>query len=649
MGYNPIGELQPGVFAGLANLNSLLVRATRLETLPSGVFDELESLGQLNLADNALVSLPPDIFAGLANLWWLRLNGNRLSELPPGLFEATPDLEQLYASGNGMIRVREGVFSGHATLSRLDLSGNRISELAPRAFAEMAGLEELRLSNNRLSSLPPGMFAGLAGLRYVWLTINPGEPFPLHAELVRADTSDLLAPGPAKVVLRVPSGAPFAFRLPLSVQRGEGSGAVLAVEAGDTVSGAVEITAAGTEAVHASLGMAPRTPAGFEALRIAPGGSLALFAEADNRPPVIRAVIPEHRLQADGPSARVALAGHFDDPDGDSLVYEVESGDPDVVAGRVQGGTLWLDPGAVDTTEIVVRALDGEGLRAAQRFRTWVVPAPDPDAFNIELVFGPGFTEEAKAEIRRAADRWTEVVVGDLPDVPVDGHPPEWCSDAPLPRFAGVVDDLVIFMQMQIGETDVLGWASRCARREESGLAFFGAARYSDVFHSDRYTYTFYETALHEIGHVLGIGYWHTAGRDTDPYFPGPLAVAAFDAAGGENYAGGKVPVENRDALFGVSARRVHWRRSVMPDDVMAIGRGTLLTAITVQALADLGHEVDVGRADPYTLPMAVQGDAARVAADAEIAAAELFADDVIRGAVAVVDRNGRVVRIIRP
>ena len=650
LAYNPLGELPPEIFAGLTNLSSLALSRTDLAALPPGVFDDLTSLEGLYLDWNSLESLPRDAFTALSNLRVLNLRENELAELPPGLLQPTSRLEELWAGSNRLNHVSEGVFEGLSKLKTLDLNTNLIRGFSPRAFEGLSDLEGIRLETNRLDSLPPRLFAGLSSLEYVRLFGNPGVPFPVHVHLVRADTSDLLAPGPARVELRVPGGAPFAFRVPLSVQRGGASGGFLSVEVGDTLGRAVEVTPAGAGAVHVSLGAPPSPPEGFGEFRVVAGDPIALFAEAGNRTPVIRTVIPAHRLQVGGPAADLALDDYFGDPDGDSLVYEAESGDPGVAGARIEGGTLWLEPGAVDTTEIEVTATDPDGLRAVQSFRAWVVPAPDPGAFNIELIFGPGFTEEARAEIRRAAERWMEVVVGDLPDVPVDGTGPEYCTNrAPTPRLTGVVDDLLIYMHMRPGDRRALGSANQCSRREASGLTILGANWFSGVLHSPPYNYTFYATALHEIGHVLGIGYWEIEDRGTDPHFPGPLAIAAFDAAGGEGYAGAKVPVEDQGTLGG-GGKWSHWRHLVMPDDIMSIGfLNALVTPITVQALADLGHVVDVTKADPYTLPGQAQGDVGGVAADADAAVAELLADDLIRVPVEVVDEHGKVVRIIRP
>ena len=125
-------------------------------------------------------------------------------------------------------------------------------------------------------------------------------------------------------------------------------------------------------------------------------------------------------------------------------------------------------------------------------------------------------------------------------------------------------------------------------------------------------------TGLHEIGHVLGFtgtvwnefGYLKNLSRDdpnADTHFSGPLAIEAFDDAGGRDYAGRKVPVKRMDGS--------HWRYSVLKGEVMGPQGGVSLSAITVQSLADLGYGVDVAQADAYTLPSAAAGKtAAKVA-----------------------------------
>ena len=113
-----------------------------------------------------------------------------------------------------------------------------------------------------------------------------------------------------------------------------------------------------------------------------------------------------------------------------------------------------------------------------------------------------------------------------------------------------------------------------------------------------------------------------------DPHFNGPLAIEAFDAAGGTNYtAGAKVPVD---------AYETHWR---FGGELMGAG-GSALSAITVQSLADLGYVVDVSQADPFQLP-----SSAKAVADKGLD----LRNDILQGPIRVADENGHIVRVIRP
>ncbi|MYI97498.1 MAG: leucine-rich repeat protein [Acidobacteria bacterium] len=646
--YNELKELPSGLFDELSQLKNLVLTENRLTSLSENIFADLSSLEAISLGANQLTELPSRLFANKPALFRIQLRDNRLTELPPGLFFETPALQRLWLRGNLLHALPPSIFAGLHSLVRLDLDRNiRLAELPPGLFAGTPKLAELSLEWNDLTELPTGVFAGLSELKWVTLAGNPGAPFQIRPEFARVDVGDPLAPGPARVVVRTPLGAPFAFEMPVSVQRGSISREIVSVLAGDTVSTSFEVSAySGGGAAHVGFGPPPQLHvAGYSGVELVRGEELVLFAETDNRSPDTRSHIPQHRLQVGGPSASVAVGDYFNDPDGDTLAYEVVASVSGVVDARIEQGVLWLDPLSMDTTEVEVTAIDPGGLRATQRFLTWVVPAPDPDAFNIELYFDPGFTPEQEATIRRAADRWMEVVTGDLPDVPMHGSVEEYCGDRARTRFVGVIDDVLIRIRLFPYLRNAAAYATSCGRREESGLDFLGENGFaqrtvdSSVFLP--------RSALHEIGHILGIGDWPIEDRDTDPHFAGPLAVEAFDAAGGEGYPGGKVPVEDQPG-FGGGGRLIHWRNRVIPDDVMSPVGGDLVTAITLQALADLGHEVDLTKADPYKLPGQAQGNVQGLAADAGESVAELWADDVIEGPVVVVDRNGKVVRVIR-
>ena len=646
--YNELQELPSDLFSGMTQLKALALNGNRLTSLPESIFDGLARLEEIWLGANRLTELPPKLFADKPVLFRIQLRSNDLTELPAELFSETPALRRLLLPVNELKALPPDIFAGLHSLTRLDLEFNDLAELPSGIFRGTPKLAQLSLIWNQLEALPRGVFTGLSQLEWVTLRGNPGADFGVEPEFVRVDAGDPLAPGPARLVVRVPLGAPFAFDMPVSVQRGKASRDFVSFLPGDSVSTPVRVSADGAGAVHVGFGPPPRVTAeGYTGLELVSGEELVLFAETDNRSPMVRARVPPHRLQAGGPAADLVLGDYFSDPDGDSLAYRVETTESGVVDARVEDGVLWLDPLSVDTTEVEVTATDPGGLRATLRFLAWVVPAPDPDAFNIELYFEPGFTPEEERTIRRAADRWMEVVTGDLPDVPLDGLQ-ELMEYQRFPRSVGVIDDLLIQMTLSADQGGSAATAGVSGRREESRHAFLGGASYDLGYVRDRSPAVLYKLALHEIGHVLGFGGWKQTdlyrGGGTDPHFAGPLAVAAFDAAGGEAYSGGKVPLEDRIPVVGI-----HWRQDVIPGDVMAPYGDSLLTAITVQTLADLGYEVDVSKADPYTLPGQARADVRGAAADAEAAVAELFTDDVIEGPVFVVDKDGNVVRVIRP
>lgn len=129
-----------------------------------------------------------------------------------------------------------------------------------------------------------------------------------------------------------------------------------------------------------------------------------------------------------------------------------------------------------------------------------------------------------------------------------------------------------------------------------------------------------------------------------DPHFEGELAIEAFDEAGGDDYDGEKVPVQ----LEVYS----HWREDVFGDEIMTPvidleNDEAPISAITLQAMADAGYEVDVSRADDYELPDPTAPPPE--APGGEDRAVFDLGNDVEWVPVVVVDADGRVIRVIPP
>ncbi len=627
-----IGELTGLEYA--INLTTLQLYNNRVSDLTP--LAGLTNLERLYLRHNSITDLTP--LSGLTNLTTLYLYNNRVSDLTP--LAGLTNLTELDLDRNGISDLTP--LAGMANLTTLEIENNAVRDLSP--LAGLTSLITLKLGGNSISELPVGLYAGFANLETLGLAPNPGAPFAFTLELERTDTANRLSPGPADVAVHLVEGAPFEITVALSVHNGSASVASLTIRAGDTASTPAQVTASSgsSSATHVVLDHAPQIPGGFTGVEVRTGRPLVLFAESDGHFPVAEGKMPPQVLQVGGPKPTLDVTEYFSDVDGDELVYSVTSNDDHLVGLRENAGVVTLTPRAEGYSSVVVSATDPNGWSASQELPVTVLPAPDPHSFDIDLVFVGPVTADTRSAALQMASRWTEVITGDLRDVPVPDN-----SIRCLPvehRFFGTVDDLVVFVEVE-PLTHASGLAGLCRTRDRyspiqarryhgSSLPYMGNI-ILDTELAARGGEYFAQVILHEIGHALGFGpLWHDSGflqdsGGTDPHFNGPLAIMAFDAAGGTNYtSGAKVPVTSRGS---------HWR---FTGDIMGPWAGSALSAITVQSFADLGYVVDVSQADPFRLP----GSAKAVAGPG----LDLH-DDIIQGPIGVVDEDGYVVRVIHP
>ncbi len=194
----------------------------------------------------------------------------------------------------------------------------------------------------------------------------------------------------------------------------------------------------------------------------------------------------------------------------------------------------------------------------------------------------------------------------------------------------------------------------RRARLHTISDLVFGALTVTPMFPTPADAVTA-SVVLPEMGHVVGIGVlWDTFGLVANPSLPsspgadthltGPLAITAFNAAGGTGYAGGAVvPIEN---MLGEGYGDSHWREDPVDTELMTpslnSGQSNPLSAISIQSLADMGYTVGVGQADAYS--KAFTGPPRAPAPGTRMID---ISDDVLRTPIMVVDEKGRLIRVI--
>ncbi len=91
-----------------------------------------------------------------------------------------------------------------------------------------------------------------------------------------------------------------------------------------------------------------------------------------------------------------------------------------------------------------------------------------------------------------------------------------------------------------------------------------------------------------------------------DSRFVGTAATAAFEEVGGDQYPGGKVPIDNSypgETELGDSSD-AHWRGFVLRNEIMATtgSSSSPLSKVTIASMEDMGYEVDLSAADRYTI-----------------------------------------------
>ena len=622
LGQNNITEIS--ALSGLTNLVGLTLSQNNITEISP--LAGLVNLKSLQLWSNNITEISP--LAGLVNLTWLHLSSNEITEISP--LAGLVNLTTLYLSSNSFTDLSP--LGGLTNLMGLFVGWNNISDPSP--LAGLTKLESLGLQSNNTSNL--SFLASLTNL--AWLNLGDIGITDISPLSGLTNLTELYLYRNRITDVSLLSGLTNLTALRLD----ENNITDLSSLAGLTNLTYLDLARNNITDISALSGL---TNLYWLNLRINEITDISALSDLTN--------LETLSILGNNIADIQALSGltKLTDLDlGQNNITDISA-----LSGLTNLNTLDLRGNLLNDSSASVHlpALKSNGVMV----RYHVSVKRD---FDIELVFLADFTETQKNVLRYVTRRWMSVISEDLPDYEFTQGWSGTCGGQPYEIPAGErIDDLRIYVGRfdDGGATGFrTGYGGPSLLRQETHLPVLGCMAF------DLKRANLLITGLHEIGHVLGFGpIWGNLGFKQDPdgdtHFNGPLAIAAFDEAGGSDYTGAKVPVQKMDGS--------HWRSSEFPGELMHPGGGSALSAITAQSLADLGYGVDVSQADPYTLPGA---SANQTSATQVVAMSPIPEDDHLRGSltsptqvepelwcsldgerepVYVVDQLGRIIRTI--
>lgn len=209
-------------------------------------------------------------------------------------------------------------------------------------------------------------------------------------------------------------------------------------------------------------------------------------------------------------------------------------------------------------------------------------PATASAGFNITIEFKGTWTQDLYNIFVASADRYTSLILGELPDATVFGSKGG-------PR---TVDDILI--TAELGNIDglngILGQAGPTAVRTSGSLPVTATMKFDIVDVNAMGLDVFADVVMHEMGHSLGFGsIWDRLGLVTNGLFTGASALSEYLDMGG---SGSGIPVE-QDGGSGTAGS--HWDEETFGNELMTgyIDPGeNYFTEMSAASFKDLGYVI---------------------------------------------------------
>ncbi|XP_067131001.1 protein toll-like [Centruroides vittatus] len=148
-------SLEEDVFSDLINLKTIFLNYNQIEHLPPNLLRNNKLLTKFWCCCNKISTLPTGIFDGLSELRELDFWGNQLENLPKNVFQSLSSLEELNLSTNRLTFLHENIFLPLTRLTLLDLSYNNLTTIIGKSlFSSSKHLRTLDLKNAGLTQWP---------------------------------------------------------------------------------------------------------------------------------------------------------------------------------------------------------------------------------------------------------------------------------------------------------------------------------------------------------------------------------------------------------------------------------------------------------------------------------------------------------------
>lgn len=168
---NDLAELNENILSNLNELRQLDISSNKIKYLINA-FSNNNKLKKLVMSQNKGLLLLNNSLTGLFELTDLHLNECNITSLPTGLFENMESILSLFMYNNRLKVINSLTFGDLKRLQVLDLSFNDVNKLNDRPFRNNRFLETIRLRKNNLSELKKDNFQGLSSLIILDISSN---------------------------------------------------------------------------------------------------------------------------------------------------------------------------------------------------------------------------------------------------------------------------------------------------------------------------------------------------------------------------------------------------------------------------------------------------------------------------------------------